>query len=285
MENGIKNKKPKKVKRLHHNTGRLSGTSPFCYNECNGSNDPRDLGLQRICSPAKKREEIYGTHYGLVTSWSLAVLSFERYIVICKPFGAFKFGNAHAGAAVAFCWIMGFGAASPPLFGWSRFIPEGLNCACGPDWYTRNEELGTTSYMYFLLTTCFCIPLSVIIFSYSQLLGALRAVAAQQAESASTQKAEKEVSRMIIVMVLSFCACYCPYAITGLVYANSSDANRDYRLVTIPAFLTKSSCVYNPLIYIYMNKQFNACIMEMVFGKKMEDASEVSSKTEVSTAS
>lgn len=60
---------------------------------------------------------------------------------------------------------------------------------------------------------------------------------------------------MIIVMVLSFCACYCPYAITGLVYANSSDANRDYRLVTIPAFLTKSSCVYNPLIYIYMNKQ------------------------------
>ncbi|MEQ2264105.1 hypothetical protein XENORESO_019304, partial [Xenotaenia resolanae] len=56
---------------------------------------------------------------GLVTSWSLAMLSFERYVVICKPFGAFKFSSSHAAAAVAFCWIMGMGAASPPFFGWS----------------------------------------------------------------------------------------------------------------------------------------------------------------------
>lgn len=57
-----------------------------------------------------------------------------------------------------------------------RYIPEGLGCSCGPDWYTHNEEYGCTSYMYFLLITCFCMPLSIIIFSYSQLLGALRAV-------------------------------------------------------------------------------------------------------------
>ncbi|MEQ2173021.1 Opsin-1, short-wave-sensitive 1, partial [Goodea atripinnis] len=80
-------------------------------------------------------------------------------------------------------------------------------------------------------------------------------VAAQQAESASTQKAEKEVSRMIIVMVGSFVTCYAPYALTGLWFANSEEVNKDYRLVTIPAFFSKSSCVYNPLIYIYMNKQ------------------------------
>nr|AQZ42263.1 SWS1 [Micropoecilia bifurca] len=230
-------------------------------------------------------EAAMGAVAGLVTSWSLAVLSFERFLVICKPFGAFKFGSSHAGAAVVFSWCMGVGCASPPFFGWSRCIPEGLGCSCGPDWYTHNEEYGTTSYMYFLLITCFCMPLSIIIFSYSQLLGALRAVAAQQAESASTQKAEKEVSRMIIVMVGSFVTCYGPYALTGLWYANSEEANKDYRLVTIPAFFSKSSCVYNPLIYAFMNKQFNACIMEMVFGKKMEEASEVSSKTEVSTAS
>uniref|UniRef100_A0A3P9Q5K7 Opsin 1 (cone pigments), short-wave-sensitive 1 n=1 Tax=Poecilia reticulata TaxID=8081 RepID=A0A3P9Q5K7_POERE len=175
--------------------------------------------------------------------------------------------------------------SSPGSWGWAAYIPEGLGCSCGPDWYTHNEEYGCTSYMYFLLITCFCMPLSIIIFSYSQLLGALRAVAAQQAESASTQKAEKEVSRMIIVMVGSFVTCYGPYALTGLWYANSEEVNKDYRLVTIPAFFSKSSCVYNPLIYAFMNKQFNACIMEMVFGKKMEEASEVSSKTEVSTAS
>lgn len=35
-------------------------------------------------------------------------------------------------------------------------------------------------------------------------------VAAQQQESASTQKAEREVSHMVVVMVGSFCLCYTP---------------------------------------------------------------------------
>ncbi|XP_042259723.1 opsin-1, short-wave-sensitive 1 [Thunnus albacares] len=230
-------------------------------------------------------ESTMGSIAGLVTAWSLAVLSFERYLVICKPFGAFKFGSNHALAAVAFTWFMGIGCAIPPFFGWSRYIPEGLGCSCGPDWYTHNEEFHCSSYTNFLMVTCFIAPLAIIIFSYSQLLGALRAVAAQQAESVSTQKAEKEVSRMIIVMVGSFITCYGPYAIAALYFAYSSDENKDYRLVTIPAFFSKSSCVYNPLIYVFMNKQFNACIMEMVFGKKMDESSEVSSKTETSSVS
>ncbi|KAM9327374.1 opsin-1, short-wave-sensitive 1 [Pholidichthys leucotaenia] len=229
-------------------------------------------------------EACMGAIAGLVTSWSLAVLSFERYVVICKPFGAFKFGTNHALAAVAFTWFMGIGCATPPFFGWSRYIPEGLGCSCSPDWYTHNEEYNTTSYIGFLMITCFVTPLSIIIFSYSQLLGALRAVAAQQVDSVSTQKAEKEVSRMIIVMVGSFVMCYGPYALAALYFAFAEDDNKDYRLVTIPAFFSKSSCVYNPLIYAFMNKQFNGCIMEMVFGKKMEDASEVS-KTDVSSVS
>ncbi|XP_034529630.1 opsin-1, short-wave-sensitive 1 isoform X2 [Notolabrus celidotus] len=230
-------------------------------------------------------EAAMGSIAGLVTSWSLAVLSFERYLVICKPFGPFKFGSNQALAAIGFTWFMGICCATPPFFGWSRYIPEGLGCSCGPDWYTHSEEYHTDSYTKFLMVTCFVMPLGIIIFSYSQLLGALRAVAAQQTESASTQKAEKEVSRMIIVMVGSFVTCYGPYALAALYFSYSTDENKDYRLVTIPAFFSKSSCVYNPLIYVFMNKQFYGAIMETVFGKKMEDTSEVSSKTETSSVS
>ncbi|XP_069580247.1 opsin-1, short-wave-sensitive 1 [Brachyistius frenatus] len=189
----------------------------------------------------------------------------------------FLSSSNHALGAVLFTWMMGIGCASPPFFGWSRYIPEGLGCSCRPDRYTHNEEFHCTSYMNFLMVTCFIAPLTIVIFSYSQLSGALRAVAAQQTE--------KEVSRMIVVMVSSFVTCYGPYAVAGFYFAYLPDENKDYRLVTVPTFFSKSSCVYNPLIYVFMNKQFNGCIMKMVFGKKMDESSEVSSKTEASSVS
>ncbi|XP_076152394.1 ultraviolet-sensitive opsin-like [Alosa pseudoharengus] len=227
-------------------------------------------------------ESSMGTVAGLVTAWSLAVLAIERYIVVCKPIGNFKFGSSHALCGVAFTWFMGVGCAIPPFFGWSRYIPEGLGCSCGPDWYMPGTEYNSESYTAFLMVTCFIAPLSCIIFSYSQLLSALRAVAAQQAESASTQKAEKEVFRMVLVMVASYIICWTPYAAAALYYTFDHETPKDYRWVTIPALFSKSATVYNPLIYCFMNKQFNACIMETVFGKKMEESSEVS-KTEVSS--
>ncbi|NXU69063.1 OPSV protein, partial [Horornis vulcanius] len=225
---------------------------------------------------------------GMVTGWSLAFLAFERYIVICKPFGNFRFNSRHALLVVAATWIIGVSVAIPPFFGWSRYVPEGLQCSCGPDWYTVGTKYKSEYYTWFLFVFCFIIPLSLIIFSYSQLLSALRAVAAQQQESATTQKAEREVSRMVVVMVGSFCLCYVPYAALAMYMVNNREHGIDLRLVTVPAFFSKSSCVYNPIIYCFMNKQFRACIMETVCGRPMTDDSDVSSsaqRTEVSSVS
>ncbi|OXB52676.1 hypothetical protein ASZ78_013352, partial [Callipepla squamata] len=113
-------------------------------------------------------------------------------------------------------------------------------------------------------------------------------VAAQQQESATTQKAEREVSRMVVVMVGSFCVCYVPYAALAMYMVNHRDHGLDLRLVTIPAFFSKSACVYNPIIYCFMNKQFRACILETVCGKPLTDDSDASSsaqRTEVSSVS
>ncbi|XP_007078123.1 short-wave-sensitive opsin 1 [Panthera pardus] len=232
-------------------------------------------------------EAFMGCTAGLVTGWSLAFLAFERYLVICKPFGNFRFSSKHALMVVLATWTIGIGVSIPPFFGWSRFIPEGLQCSCGPDWYTVGTKYRSEYYTWFLFIFCFIVPLSLICFSYTQLLGALRVVAAQQQESASTQKAEREVSRMVVVMVGSFCVCYTPYAAMAMYMVNNRNHGLDLRLVTIPAFFSKSACVYNPIIYCFMNKQFRACIMEMVCGKSMTDDSEMSSsqKTEVSALS
>lgn len=57
------------------------------------------------------------------------------------------------------------------------------------------------------------------------------------------------------MMVMSFVVCYAPYAIAGMYFTLDQTTEKDYRFVTIPAFFSKSSSVYNPLIYCFMNKQ------------------------------
>lgn len=53
------------------------------------------------------------------------------------------------------------------------FVP-GLRTSCGPNWYTGGSS--NNSYILALFVTCFVMPLSLILFSYANLLMTLRAV-------------------------------------------------------------------------------------------------------------
>lgn len=79
--------------------------------------------------------------------------------------------------------------------------------------------------------------------------------AAQQQESATTQKAEKEVTRMVIIMVIAFLICWVPYASVAAYIFTHQGSNFGPIFMTVPAFFAKSSSIYNPVIYIMMNKQ------------------------------
>lgn len=79
--------------------------------------------------------------------------------------------------------------------------------------------------------------------------------AAQQQESATTQKAEKEVTRMVILMVIFFLICWLPYASVAFYIFTHQGSNFGPIFMTVPAFFAKSSSIYNPVIYIMMNKQ------------------------------
>ncbi|XP_069828600.1 pinopsin-like [Dendropsophus ebraccatus] len=224
---------------------------------------------------------------GIVGLWSLAILAFERYIVICKPLGDFRFQQRHAVMGCAFTWIWALMWTSPPLFGWCSYVPEGLRTSCGPNWYTGGSN--NNSYILALFTTCFVMPLSTIIFSYSNLLFALRAVAAQQKESETTQRAEREVTRMVIAMVLAFLICWLPYAAFAIVTATNKDIVIDPTLASMPSYFSKTATVYNPVIYVFMNKQFRNCLMKLIccgrspFGE--DETSTTSVRTDVTSVS
>lgn len=81
--------------------------------------------------------------------------------------------------------------------------------------------------------------------------------AALQQESETTHRAEREVTRMVVVMVIAFLVCWVPYAtVAWYIFANQG-AEFGPVFMTAPAFFAKSSALYNPVIYILLNRQVN----------------------------
>eukprot|EP00076_Gallus_gallus_P036441 XP_025001979.1 red-sensitive opsin isoform X1 [Gallus gallus] len=192
---------------------------------------------------------------GITALWSLAIISWERWFVVCKPFGNIKFDGKLAVAGILFSWLWSCAWTAPPIFGWSRYWPHGLKTSCGPDVFSGSSDPGVQSYMVVLMVTCCFFPLAIIILCYLQVWLAIRAVAAQQKESESTQKAEKEVSRMVVVMIVAYCFCWGPYTF----FACFAAANPGYAFhplaAALPAYFAKSATIYNPIIYVFMNRQ------------------------------
>lgn len=57
-----------------------------------------------------------------------------------------------------------------------RYIPEGMQCSCGIDYYTPKPEIHNTSFVIYMFVLHFSIPLFIIFFCYGRLLCTVRAV-------------------------------------------------------------------------------------------------------------
>ncbi|XP_032377061.1 parapinopsin a [Etheostoma spectabile] len=201
--------------------------------------------------------------FGIAGLCTVGVISLERYIVVCYPMGAVLFQTRHAVAGVLLSWLWSFVWNTPPLFGWGSYELEGVKTSCAPNWYSR--DVGNMSYIIIYFSFCFAVPFSIIIVSYSRLLWTLHQVTKLQiSDAGSTNRVEVQVARMIVVMVLAFLVTWLPYASMALAVIIDSSLYIDPISATIPLYLAKSSTVYNPIIYIFMNRQFRGYTIPIV---------------------
>lgn len=60
---------------------------------------------------------------------------------------------------------------------------------------------------------------------------------------------------MVVVMIVAYCFCWGPYTI----FACFAAANPGYAFhplaAALPAYFAKSATIYNPIIYVFMNRQ------------------------------
>nr|XP_058907170.1 long-wave-sensitive opsin 1-like [Kogia breviceps] len=65
---------------------------------------------------------------GITGLWSLAIISWERWTVVCKPSGNGRFDARLTVAGIAFSWIWAAVWTAPPIFGWSSLSCQFRNC-------------------------------------------------------------------------------------------------------------------------------------------------------------
>ncbi|KAH1165736.1 hypothetical protein KIL84_023295 [Mauremys mutica] len=75
---------------------------------------------------------------------------------------------------------------------------------------------------------------------------------------------EQRVLIMVIVMVICFLLCWLPYGIMALIATFGKPGLITPSASIIPSVLAKSSTVYNPVIYIFLNKQFYRCFCALL---------------------
>lgn len=74
-------------------------------------------------------------------------------------------------------------------------------------------------------------------------------------EGGAVAKGETKVAFMVVLMVLTFLISWLPYASLAMLVVSKPEVEIHPLVGTVPVYLAKSSTVYNPLIYIYLNKQ------------------------------
>ncbi|XP_051958039.1 parapinopsin b [Xyrauchen texanus] len=190
--------------------------------------------------------------FGITSLCTVALIAVERLFVVCKPLGTIKFQTKHAAGGVALSWLWSLIWNMPPLFGWGSYQLEGVGTSCGPDWQSR--DLKNMSYIICYFSLCFAVPFAIIVVSYSWLLYTLRQVA--KVGGGAAARAEARVGWMVVMMVLAFLVSWLPYATLALTIIFKPDVELDALVKVVSIYMAKSSTVYNPMIYIYMNKQF-----------------------------
>ncbi|KAL0266764.1 UNVERIFIED_CONTAM: hypothetical protein PYX00_009215 [Menopon gallinae] len=189
---------------------------------------------------------------GITSITTITVLSYERYLIITKPFSLKMMNNGHSKWVICGIWTYSFTLTFPPLIGWGDYVNESANISCSVNW--ENQDLWTTLYIIYLFVLGLALPVFIICFSYVKIVLLLTQ---KRIPNSRVNKVDVRVSVMLAVMVIVFLLAWTPYAVLALMVAFVDPNIVSPAVSVIPALLAKSSICYNPIIYAGMNTQVN----------------------------
>ncbi|XP_037315449.1 vertebrate ancient opsin-like [Pungitius pungitius] len=217
--------------------------------------------------------------FGIVSLISLAVLSYERYSTMVAPTEADSSNYHKISLGITLSWVYSLIWTAPPLFGWNHYGPEGPGTTCSVDWTAKTAN--SISYIVCLFVFCLIVPFLVIVFCYGKLLCAIRQVSG--INPSLSRKREQRVLFMVVIMVVCYLLCWLPYGIMALMATFGPPGLITPVASIVPSVLAKTSTVINPVIYVFMNKQFYRCFKALLRCEAPRPSSSLKSSSKVPT--
>ncbi|KAM9427196.1 LOW QUALITY PROTEIN: melanopsin-like [Salvelinus alpinus] len=209
-----------------------------------------------------------GALFGMCSMMTLTAIAVDRCLAITRPLASLgSMSRRRAIVMLIACWVWSLGWSLPPFFGWSAYVPEGLQTSCSWDYTTFTPSV--RAYTILLITFVFFIPLGLIggcyIAIFRTICRAGRDV--RWLDCGKKYKAYERLRgewRMSKVVILLFVVSWSPYSLVALVaMAGYAHLLTPY-MNSVPAFITKASAIHNPIIYAITHPKYRIAIASYV---------------------
>ncbi|XP_014243083.1 opsin, ultraviolet-sensitive [Cimex lectularius] len=209
-----------------------------------------------------------GAFSGIGASATNAIIAYDRYRVIATPFAP-KLTVGKALLYLLLIWIYVTPWALFPLFNqWSRYVPEGFLTSCTFDYLTQTDEI--RSWVATMFAICYVIPLSLVIYFYSQMVSHviihehnLREQAKKMnveslRSNANMQQTSTEIriAKAAITICFLFVTSWTPYAVLALIGAFGNQNLLTPGVTMIPACACKAVACIDPYVYAISHPKY-----------------------------
>ena len=205
---------------------------------------------------------------------TMVAIAIDRYFAIARPLHVAKFmTRKRAFLMIVTVWIWSFVSATPPIFGWGRYIPEGFGTSCTFDYLTRTDN--NITFIFFLYIFGFAVPLGIIFMCYALIIRAVKKHEIEMKKTAKKLNAEMrsnqdkknmeiKVAKIAMSILVLYLLSWLPYATVALIgmFGDASFVTPFW--AEIPVLFAKASAMHNPLVYALSHPKFRAALQSRV---------------------
>jgi len=204
-----------------------------------------------------------------VSIYTLVFMSVDRFLAVVHPIKSMSVRTEHhALMAIGVLWVVILVSAVPAVYythgerHYDFFSEEYFVCIF------LNDEYEWAVFQISFFVTSFVLPLALICGLHLCILKRLwRGVAPEGGVSAESLRGKKRVTRMVVIVVVTFAFCWCPIQIILVLKSLNMYEITTFSVMTqiISHVLAYMNSCINPILYAYLSENFRKAFRKVIY--------------------